>query len=73
MTSLDVSDEAQQDRVKQFVGDAPFKNLAMREKLDRQPEADTPLDAFMSELMEINCLHLLPLFPKITKEWTRDE
>ena len=42
--SLDVSDEAQVDRVKQLVGDAVFKNLAMRVKLDKKPEADTPVD-----------------------------
>ena len=58
--SLDVSDEAQVDRVKQLVGDAVFKNLAMRVKLDKKPEADTPVDAFISELKKISCLHFAP-------------
>ena len=61
MKSLDVSDEAQQDRVKQLVGEAVFKNLAMRVKLDKKPEADTPVDAFVSELKKIPCLHFAPL------------
>ena len=56
MKSLDVSDEAAQDRVKQLVGDQVFKNLAMRVKLDKKPEADTPVDAFISELKKIPCL-----------------
>ena len=34
----------QLDRVKQLVGDAVFHNLAMRVKLDKKPEADTPVD-----------------------------
>ena len=61
MKSLDVSDEAQQDRVKQLVGEAVFKNLAMRVKLDKKPEADTPVDAFVSELKTIPCLHFAPV------------
>ena len=60
--SLDVSDEAQVDRVKQLVGDAVFKNLAMRVTLDKKPEADTPVDAFInSELRKIPCLHFAPI------------
>ena len=61
MKSLDVSDDAQQDRVRQLVGDAVFKNLAMRVKLDKKPEADTPVDAFISELKKIACLHFAPI------------
>ena len=57
MKSLDVSDDAQQDRVKQLVGDAVFKNLAMRVKLDKKPEEDSPVEAFIDELKEIPCLH----------------
>ena len=34
-----------------------FKNLAMRVKLDKKIEADTPVDAFISELKKIPCLH----------------
>ena len=55
--SLDVSDEAQVDRVKQLVGDAVFKNLAVRVKLDKKPESDTPVDAFVEELKKIPNLH----------------
>ena len=51
----------QLDRVKQLVGDAVFKNLAMRVKLDKKPEADTPVDAFISELRKIPCLHFAPI------------
>ena len=61
MKSLDVSDEAQQDRVKQLVGEAVFKNLAMRVKIDKTPEADTPVDAFITELKKIPCLHFAPV------------
>ena len=61
MRSLDVSDDAQQDRVKQLVGEAVFKNLAVRVKLDKKPEADTPVDAFISELKKIPCLHFAAL------------
>ena len=57
MDSLDVSDEAQQDRVEQLVGDQVFKNLAMRVRLNKKPEADTPVDAFISKLKKIPCLH----------------
>ena len=38
-------------------GDAVFKNLAMRVKLDKKPEADTPVDAFVEDLKKIPCLH----------------
>ena len=34
-----------------------FKNLAMRVKLDKKPEADTPVDAFVEDLKKIPCLH----------------
>ena len=57
MKSLDVSDDAQQDRVKQLVGDAVFKNLAMRVKVDKKPEEDSAVCAFISELKKIPCLH----------------
>ena len=61
MKSLDVSDDAQQERVKQLVGEAVFKNLAMRVKVDKKPEADSPADAFISELKKIPCLHFAPM------------
>ena len=41
-----------------------FKNLAMRVKLDKKTEADTPVDAFISELKKIPCLH----FAAITED-----
>ena len=41
-----------------------FKNLAMRVKLDRKPEADTQVDAFVEDLKKIPCLH----FAAITKD-----
>ena len=34
-----------------------FRNLAMRVKLDKKPEADTPVDAFVEDLKKIPCLH----------------
>ena len=37
----------------------PF--LHMRVKLDKKPEADTPVDAFISELRKIPCLHFAPI------------
>ena len=57
MKSLDVSDDAQQDRVKQLIGEAVFKNLAMRVKLDKKPEEDSAVEAFIDELKDIPCLH----------------
>ena len=41
-----------------------FKNLAMRVKLDKKPEADTPVDAFVEDLRKIPCLH----FAAITED-----
>ena len=61
MKSLDVSDEAQQDRVRQLVGDAVFKNLAMKVKLDKKPEEDSEVERFIDELKEIPCLHFAPM------------
>ncbi len=46
-----------------------FKNLAMRVKLDRKPEADTPVDAFVEDLKRIPCLH----FCRNYRGWRRGE
>ena len=68
LRSLDVSDDAQQDRVKQLVGEAVFKNLAMRVKLDKKPDEDSPVEAFIDELKDIPCLHFATTFEEAVEK-----
>ena len=57
LKNIDLEDDAQQERVLSLVGEAVFKNLAMRVTVDKTPEADTNSGNFVSKMREIPCLH----------------
>ena len=57
LKSVDLEEDAQQERVLSFVGEAVFKNLAMRVTIDGDPEPDTTTGNFVSKMREIPCLH----------------
>ncbi len=57
LRDVDVSDEAGAARIKDAIGDAVFKHLAMRVVIDGEPEADSDVSAFIESLREISCLH----------------
>ena len=56
MKSIDVSDEAQQQRVTDMVTDV-FKNLAIKVIIDDAPEEESEVAEFVEKLREISSLH----------------
>ena len=57
LKDVDVSEEVGATRVKDAIGDAVFKHLAMRVVIDGEAEADSDVSAFIDTLREISCLH----------------
>ena len=57
---IDVSDEAQQEKVFDMCGSAVFKNVVMRVSLDRYPQADTHVAAFVERLRQRPALFFTP-------------
>ena len=54
---LDVSKQASCERVIGLIGESVLKNLAVRVVLDRQPEEDTAVGAFIETLKMRPSLH----------------
>ena len=61
LSDLDVSQQASRDRVLGMVGEHVLKNLAVRVTLDKEPEEDTAVAAFIEELKSRPSLHFVPL------------
>ena len=59
MQSLNVEDKAQQDRLLNMLGDSVLKSLACRVVLDKEPEEDTAVHAFIEKLRELSSLHFV--------------
>ena len=57
MKSIDVSDGAQQDRVRSMIGDSVFKNMALRVVVDSELETDSKVAGFVQQLRTIPSLH----------------
>ena len=60
LRSVDVSEQAQQERILNIVGDKVLKNLAVRVTIDKKPEEDTAVAAFIEKLKETPSLHFVP-------------
>ena len=54
-----MSQQASQDRVLGLVGESVFKNLALRVVLDKEPEEDTAVAAFIETLKARASLHFV--------------
>ena len=52
-----VSNSEEKARVMNMLGNAVFKNLAMRVVLDREPEEGSDVAQFVSELRRVPSLH----------------
>ena len=57
LKSIDVSEEVQQQNVLNMLGDAVFKNLAVRVVVDSEPKAGSDVAMFIARLRKINSLH----------------
>jgi hypothetical protein len=63
LQELDVSQQAAQDRILALVGETVLKNLATRVVLDKEPEEDTAVAAFIQKLKDVPSLHFVPVSP----------
>ena len=57
LTSLDMTNEEHRKRVIDMLGDAVFKNLAMRATVDKMPDEGSDTADFIEELKELPSLH----------------
>ena len=63
LKSVDLAQDGQQQRILSLIGEAVFKNLAMRVTVDKEPEPDTITANFVSKMREIHSLHFTPTTP----------
>ena len=63
LKNVDLEDDTQQERIFSIIGDAVFKNLAMKVAVDKDPEPDTNVGNFVSKMREIPCLHFAATSP----------
>ena len=54
---LDVSEQSSRDRVLGMIGDNVLKNLAVRVTVDKEPEEDSAVAAFIDKLKSLPSLH----------------
>eukprot|EP00973_Karenia_brevis_P069817 9707026-Karenia_brevis.AAC.1 len=57
LKSIDVSEESQQQKVLDMLGDSVFKDLAIRAVVDSPPEEDSDVAMFIARLEKTNSLH----------------
>ena len=56
----DVSEQSSRDRVLGMLGDSVLKNLALRVTVDKEPEEDSAVGAFINTLKAVPSLHFNP-------------
>ena len=57
LLDLDVSEQSSRDRVLGMIGDNVLKNLALRATVDKEPEKDSAVEAFIETLKLLPSLH----------------
>ena len=60
LPDLDVSEQSSKDRVLGMLGDNVLKNLAVRVTVDKEPEEDSEVGAFIETLKSLPSLHFVP-------------
>ena len=68
MKSLDMTNSEQRQRVLDMLGEAVFKNLAMRVTADKTPDEGSDTADFIEELKELSNLHFKATTPSPTTE-----
>ena len=63
LQSIDTTNEEQRKRVVDMLGDAVFKNLAMRVTIDKTPDEGSDTAGFIEELKELSNLHFKATTP----------
>eukprot|EP00973_Karenia_brevis_P016462 2254807-Karenia_brevis.AAC.3 len=59
LKSIDVTEEKQQKKVFDLIGDKVFKDLAMRVVLDSLPQEKSKVECFVRRLKQTTCLHFV--------------
>ena len=68
LKSLDMTNSEQRQRVLDMLGEAVFKNLAMRATVDKTPDEGSDTADFIEELKELSNLHFKATTPSTTTE-----
>lgn len=55
--TFDESQMAQQEEVRQMIGDGEFENIALRVVVDAEPERDSKVAGFIEQLVGMPSLH----------------